>query len=357
MFTRATPALLLVACISSVSAADHGDRFEDPVYIGLGIGMSFLQPETNSVALTLTEDSDIAYKLFAGYRFNKNWSVEGFWANLGEATINATTGENYAIEYKTFGAGGLYNHTLSERWDVFVKAGAGRLENNVRGIAVERVEDYFIYGGLGISWNMVGTWDLRAEYEYFDADAQLLSINLIKRFGSGTSRRIDQLEQRVDQQNAKFATAAATATLVPKKQSGCENFSVELHGVFFSSGSIELNEDSKKALDSIVEKMLSLPADIRFEIRAHTDNSGSELYNYALSLSRARNVRDYLVIKGIPQSRIDANGYGEWRPRASNDTEEGKRKNRRAELVLTGLEKYVDDVGSCPDVMSDPVQR
>lgn len=356
MFTRSVKALLLGVCLSSASAADHHERFEDPVYLGLGAGMSFLQPEASSVALSLTEDSDVAYKLFAGYRFNENWSLEAFWANLGEATVSATTGQNYDIEYKTFGAGGLYNYPLTDRWDVFIKAGAGRLENNVRGIAVERVEDYFVFGGLGVTWNMGGTWDLRAEYEYFDTDAQLLSFNVIKRFGSGTSRRIDQLEQRVNQQNTELAAVTAVAA-VPERQPGCENYSVELHGVYFSTGSIELNAESMNALDSVVEKMLSMPADIRFEIRAHTDNSGTELYNYTLSLSRARNVRDYLIMKGIPQSKIDANGYGEWRPRASNATEAGKRKNRRAELVLIGLEKYVDDVRTCPEVMSDPVQR
>lgn len=356
MFTRAIQALLLTACLSSVNAADINHQHEDPIYVGLGLGMSFLQPETNSVALSLSEDSDIAYKLFAGYQFNNNWSLEAFWANLGEAVVSSTSGNNYNIEYKTFGAGGLYTYPLSDRWDIFAKAGAGRLENNVQGIAVERVEDYFIFGGVGVTWNMAGTWDLRAEYEYFDTDAQLLSINVIKRFGSGTSRRINKLEQRVDEQNAELAAVTAVAA-APGKQSNCENFSVELHGVLFPTGSIELNAESLKALDSVVAEMRSMPADIRFEIRAHTDNRGTELYNYTLSLSRARNVRDYLVMKGIPRSYIDANGYGEWRPRASNDSEAGRNRNRRAELVVIGLEKYVDDVGSCPNSISDTVQQ
>ena len=126
----------------------------------------------------------------------------------------------------------------------------------------------------------------------------------------------------MEKQNTELAAITAVAA-VPERQPGCENFSVELQGVYFPTGSIELNAESMNALDSVVEKMLSMPDDIRFEIRAHTDNSGTELYNYTLSLSRARNVRDYLVMKGIPQSRIDANGYGEWRPRASNETDAG----------------------------------
>jgi outer membrane protein OmpA-like peptidoglycan-associated protein len=352
MFTRATPALLLTGCLSSLAAADISQKHDDPIYVGLGLGMSFLQPETNSVALTLSEDSDIAYKLFAGYRFNQSWSLEAFWANLGEAVVSSTSGSTFDIEYKTFGAGVLYSYPLNERWDVFAKAGAGRLQNNVRGIAVERVEDYFIYGGVGVTWNMAETWDLRAEYEYFDSDAQLLSFNVIKRFGLASSKRVRKLEQQVSSQNAQLAAATAT-----QKQPGCENFAIELHGVRFTSGSIVLSDDSKKALDAIVERMLALPADIRFEIRAHTDDTGTELYNYTLSLSRARNVRDYLVTQGVPQSRIDAHGYGEWRPRATNDSEAGRRDNRRAELVLIGLENHVENVDSCPNVASDSLQQ
>ena len=106
MFNRAIQALVRTTCIFSICTfsvqADNDSReFEDPFYVGLGLGLSFLEPETNSVALTLTEDSDAAYKLLAGYRFNENWSIEGFWANLGEAEVIATTGTKYNIEYKT----------------------------------------------------------------------------------------------------------------------------------------------------------------------------------------------------------------------------------------------------------------
>jgi len=205
----------------------------------------------------------------------------------------------------------------------------------------------------GITWNMTGSWDLRAEYEYFDTDAQLLSFNVIKRFGSATSRRINRLENKINEQE-KLLAASAVAAII-KKQSECGEYSVELKGVVFLKNSIALTNESKSAIDSIIDKLKVLPTDIHFEVRAHTDNEGVKLYNYALSLSRARNVRDYLAEKGIELNRVDAQGYGEWRPRDTNDTEAGRQRNRRAELVLLGVEKYVDDTGSCPQPTSSPV--
>ena len=365
MFNRAIQALVRTTCIFSictfsVQADNDSSEFEDPFYVGLGLGLSFLEPETNSVALTLTEDSDAAYKLLVGYRFNENWSIEGFWANLGEAEVTATTGTKYNIEYKTFGVNGLYNYPLNDRWSIFARLGAGRLENNVQGVNVERVEDYFIAAGGGVTWNMTGTWDLRAEYEYLDTDAQLLSLNVIKRFGSATTRRINKLESRLEEQDqqlqAAMVTTAAAASVATARQSSCDDSSVELHGVFFPASSIELNQASRQALDAVAEKMKALPEDIEFEVRAHTDSRGTELYNYTLSLSRARNVRDYLASKGIAIGRIHAAGYGEWRPRDTNDTEEGRYRNRRAELVLLGVEKYVDDISTCADNISSVIE-
>ena len=198
---------------------------------------------------------------------------------------------------------------------------------------------------------MATTWDLRAEYDYYDTDAQMLSFNIVKRFGSATPRRIATLENTVQQQQVALAAVQAapqSASMAVKKQETCENYSVELEGVVFAKSSVDLSARTKQILDEVSQKLLTLPNGITFEVRAHTDNEGTELYNYALSLARARNVRDYIAAQGIALSRIEAQGYGEWRPVESNDTEAGRDANRRAELVLIGLEKYVEDTGNCP---------
>ena len=318
------------------------DDIRDPYYIGLGIGSSFLKPATNSAALELSQDRDLAYRVFGGYQFTDNWAAEGFWAEMGQAEISPVGGGSVAgiVEYQAYGLGGLFQYPLSESFDVFATAGLGRLRNRFQMIDAERVEDNFVYAGGGVMWTFARTWDLRAEYDYYDTDAQMLSFNLVKRFGGATPRRIAQLEQQVAEQEQQLTAISMTEKPAAATQQNCADFSIELKGVVFDKRSVELNKQSKQALDALAEKLKQLPQDIRFEIRAHTDNVGTELYNYTLSLTRARNVRDYLASKGIPLSRIDAQGYGEWRPLQSNDTEAGRRANRRAELVLIGTEKY-----------------
>ena len=68
---------------------------------------------------------------------------------------------------------------------------------------------------------------------------------------------------------------------------------------------------------------------MRVEVQGHTDSKGPETYNQMLSEKRAIAVKAYLVKEGIDSGRIEVKGYGESDPIASNDTEEGRKKNRR----------------------------
>jgi len=73
------------------------------------------------------------------------------------------------------------------------------------------------------------------------------------------------------------------------------------------------------------------------EVAGHTDNTGEDAYNQALSERRARTVAQYLASKGVMDQRIITVGAGESRPVASNATAEGRQANRRVELTLAPL--------------------
>lgn len=109
-----------------------------------------------------------------------------------------------------------------------------------------------------------------------------------------------------------------------------ESAGIVLDGVLFASGSARLDPASYPRLDRVVEYMRHLPR-TRIRIEGHTDNVGNPQRNLRLSEARARAVRDYLVARGIDGSRIEAVGFGDQRPIAPNDTEEGRRQNRRIE--------------------------
>ena len=101
-----------------------------------------------------------------------------------------------------------------------------------------------------------------------------------------------------------------------------------LEGVQFSSGKAALREASYEKPDRVVE-YLKHKKSARIEISGHTDNVGNARRNKALSRRRAQACRQYLLSKGIDDERVRAVGYGKERPIASNDTEEGRQKNRR----------------------------
>ena len=108
---------------------------------------------------------------------------------------------------------------------------------------------------------------------------------------------------------------------------------VVLNNIFFDTGKATLTSDSKLELNKAFDLMKQNPSMI-IEVGGHTDNVGNDDYNMKLSHDRAKSVREYLVNAGINSERIQAKGYGETSPVATNDTEEGRAANRRTEFVI-----------------------
>lgn len=103
--------------------------------------------------------------------------------------------------------------------------------------------------------------------------------------------------------------------------------------ILFDLGKSNLKNDSKLTLDNVVKIMKKYPNE-KFYIAGHSDNTFTKEYNLSLSQDRANNVRTYLISKGINASRLFAEGFGEDRPIATNDTSEGRHQNRRVEILL-----------------------
>jgi len=114
-----------------------------------------------------------------------------------------------------------------------------------------------------------------------------------------------------------------------------ENAKMILKNVFFATASSDLNPKSYAELDRLIKLLTDNPT-IKIEISGHTDNDGSRKTNQALSERRAKSVYDYLT-KTIEPLRLTYKGYAFDEPIASNDTEEGRAKNRRVEAKITSL--------------------
>lgn len=114
---------------------------------------------------------------------------------------------------------------------------------------------------------------------------------------------------------------------------GCElKANIKLDKVQFNTGTMVLSRESQSILEDIAQT-LNNNQHLNFEIAGHTDSLGSYQSNVNLSQKRAEAVRDFLVNKGVAANRLTAKGYGPDKPAASNDTSEGRSKNRRVELI------------------------
>ena len=105
---------------------------------------------------------------------------------------------------------------------------------------------------------------------------------------------------------------------------------------------IELKTAAMTNIQNLAKSLKDNP-DTDVTIIGHTDNSGSDEYNNRLSERRAEAVKTFTINQGIGASRINTRGKGESEPIADNNTEEGKTKNRRVEIVIVANEKMKAD--------------
>jgi len=110
---------------------------------------------------------------------------------------------------------------------------------------------------------------------------------------------------------------------------------VNMSDVLFDTGSYTLKPGAREKLAKISGILLAHPG-LTLQIEGHTDSVGSDEFNQQLSERRADSVRDFLAEQGVPASAITARGFGKTQPVASNDTAEGRQRNRRVELVVNG---------------------
>jgi len=110
---------------------------------------------------------------------------------------------------------------------------------------------------------------------------------------------------------------------------------VNMSDVLFDTGSADLKPGAREKLAKISGILLAHPG-LTLQVEGHTDSVGTDELNMELSGRRADAVRDYLAQQGVPASSITAKGFGKTQPVASNDTAEGRQRNRRVELVVNG---------------------
>ena len=192
-------------------------------------------------------------------------------------------------------------------------------------LSVDRVSD--------ASW-LPGVMELLSEIRTVESAVVTANDNTVMLGGTvSTVERRDQIGELAGKllPEAKIDNRILVVVPVPEKTITQALTDLNLPGIQFETDSAELREGSREILDGVVRVLADFP-DVRVEIAGHTDTDGEDVYNIDLSSRRTETVLGYLTRAGIRSDRLSTRGYGESRPIADNETEEGKAINRRIEF-------------------------
>ncbi len=177
-------------------------------------------------------------------------------------------------------------------------------------------------GGKTYSWTYPGGGELHARYAA--GGLEIFARVYINRGGKGYTITLIEKEAMRQEVAADARTMAADI--------GASGKAV-LYGIYFDIDKAEVKPESEPALTEIA-KLLKADPDLKLHVVGHTDNTGALGHNLKLSQARAEAVVKELVAKhGVAADRLDPHGVGPLAPVTTNDTEEGRAKNRRVEMV------------------------
>ena len=334
------------------------ESFSRGVYVAGGIGSSRMEPDTSQVEpfYRLNDRVEPGAQVAVGYDINENFAVEAHTADLGSAGLSPSG----RINYHTTGVSGMVylgnNKRRFKRQGLtsFGRVGVGAMNNSpVGGVAVKRLNKGHYLFGAGVEYMTKSGFGARVEGVVFDEDAKYAQMAMVYRFGVPQYPELPMLPQTSAQSTVieEFPTEPLQPQIqrvqapqkieVPARMqasesayNNCNNISGVLDGVRFISGSADLTDNSITILRSVAADLAGCP-EIRVTIKAHTDSIGSSELNQALSATRAKSVARQLYKDGVAIERLSARAFGESAPIDSNETEEGRRRNRRVELALS----------------------
>jgi len=141
----------------------------------------------------------------------------------------------------------------------------------------------------------------------------------------------------IERQRRKLEEVPGTEVRVEEKDGQQQLVVTMKSALLFDTDSFSITQ-GRETLDGIAETLIEYP-ESKVVVKGYTDSRGTEEYNLRLSERRANAVRDYLVAKQVRSARITAVGFGESFPVASNDTAEGRQRNRRVEIEIIPTEE------------------
>lgn len=360
-FTKASNILgcaLVAATMSSFTYADENAGW----YLGGSIGETRGDIAEQRIADSITSpvftntllDDDVkdrGYKLYAGYQFNRYFSVESGYFDLGNFSFNTVTDPlgafNGNIDLRGINLDLVGTIPLTEKFSAFARVGINYAEakdtfsrSGLTTLTRDSAKGRDINGkaGLGLQYAFNDNWAVRAEaerYRFDDAvghrgDADLYSVGLVYRFGS----------KPAPAPIVVAPPAPAPAPVVePPPAPRFEKYTLSATELFsFDSAAVNLPQPK---LEQIAIAVKGPGSPEKIVITGYTDRLGSDAYNQKLSERRAQAVKDYIVSQGVAADRLVAEGKGEADPVVQCDD---KNKTELIKCLAPNRRVEIDEV-------------
>jgi len=341
-----TAGFLLLATFANPLMAQTTTDYSSGWYMGGNIGMSTANIDQDKITQNLTnpsytdDESDLGYKLFGGYQFNKYFALEGGYFNLGKfdyalSTATGTAEGNIKIMGVNLDAVAIL--PVTENFSVFGRAGANYAQakdsfSTTGSISIAdtnpKKSDLNYKFGVGLQYAITDAVGIRLEAERYrinDAvgnmgDIDLFSVGLTYRFGvtkeaAPVSEEKEAVAPISEPEEVLVVVTAADAqekikeTVIQKK-----TVVLVFQDIHFEFDKSTLNKEAKSALKRDISQ-LDKNTNVTMNVAGYASESGTEKYNQALSERRAESVKDYLIQeKFFPANKISTIGYGETSP-------------------------------------------
>ena len=177
--------------------------------------------------------------------------------------------------------------------------------------------------------------DLEAKRQLSEQEMQAL-----RQRADSLRNAAEEANRRLNEALGQLRSLVAEITNLQQTQRGLV---ISLSDILFDVGKSTLKPGAQASIGRIAVVLTQYPQH-QILVEGHTDATGSDEFNHQLSHDRASTVRTALIAGGVDASKISAEGFGETRPVATNDTPAGRQQNRRVEIVIVGAGTVADAV-------------
>jgi OOP family OmpA-OmpF porin len=347
----AAVSLLVGGQVYAEAATQHGlgqettsdrpqpDRRQGHAYLGVRAGWASFHGFCESDSLSCSNDT-FGYGLYGGYQFNDWLGLEAGGTSYGTPDSRYPAGK---VEAETYGAELAFKlgYPLTDNAELFTRLGGGyqRIDKTYSPRPdTLKSRDWNPMASVGVDYRLSQRWSLRGEYQFIDgvgnnatdkADLHFTSLGVTYHFGQ--------------QAPAAHAPVEMASVVEPKAEPQMpvapapRYVMVEKTRVFDSEALFDVGSAVIKDTSPLLPLVDQIKRHDQGAIMliGYSDSTGPAAYNLRLSEARAQSVADYLEQQGVVPSRLSVKGLGEANPVASNDSPEGRAKNRRVEVRFT----------------------